>query len=147
MRSEIENAIRSAALERQFIFAGWGTGDRVKAEILGSRALILPSFSENMPIVIMEAMALGRPVISTYVAGIPELVKPDETGWLVPASDEAALAEAIRDCLAISGDQIARMGNAAKRHVADHHDTLKEAGKLKDLFANAIATRKQQRKT
>ena len=41
---------------------------------MAARALILPSFSENMPVVIMEAMALGRPVISTYIAGIPELV-------------------------------------------------------------------------
>jgi glycosyltransferase involved in cell wall biosynthesis len=147
MRSEIEDAIRSAGLERQFVFAGWGTGDRVKAEILSSRALILPSFSENMPIVIMEAMALGRPVISTYVAGIPELVQPGETGWLVPASDEVALAEAMRECLAISGDKIARMGHAAKRHVVDQHDTLKEAGKLKNLFAKTITARKQQCKT
>lgn len=147
MRSEIEDAIRGAGLERQFVFAGWGTGDRVKAEIMGSRALILPSFSENMPIVIMEAMALGRPVISTYVAGIPELVKPGDTGWLVPASDEIALAEAMRECLAISGDEIARMGHAAKRHVVDHHDTLKEAGKLKNLFAQTIVARTQQRQT
>jgi glycosyltransferase involved in cell wall biosynthesis len=139
MRGEIENAIRSAGVERQFIFAGWGTGDRVKTEILNARALILPSFSENMPIVIMEAMALGRPVISTYVAGIPELVNPGETGWLVPASNEIALADAMRECLAISDETITLMGNAAKRHVAECHDTQKEAAKLKELFAQSIA--------
>ena len=48
--------------------------------------MVLPSFAEGLPIVIMEAFALGRPVISTYIAGIPELVDR-EPGWLVPAGD------------------------------------------------------------
>ena len=78
----------------------------MKAEILAARALVLPSFSENMPVVIMEAMALGRPMISTYIAGIPELVQPGQTGWLVPASDEVALAEAMRGALNAPVDQL-----------------------------------------
>ena len=61
-----------------------------------ARALVLPSFAEGLPVVIMEAMALRRPVISTYVAGIPELVRPGENGWLVPAGDVEALAELCR---------------------------------------------------
>ena len=110
MRSLIEDAVQRAQLERQIIFAGWGSGDRVKAEILNARALVLPSFSENMPVVIMEAMALGRPVISTYIAGIPELVQPGQTGWLVPASDEGELAEAMQQCLTASATELERMG-------------------------------------
>ena len=57
-----------------------------------ARALVLPSFAEGLPVVIMEAMVLGRPVISTFVGGIPELVRPGENGWLVPAGDIEALA-------------------------------------------------------
>ena len=54
--------------------------------------MVLPSFAEGLPIVIMEALALGRPVVSTYIAGIPELVQHGESGWLVPAGSVAALA-------------------------------------------------------
>jgi glycosyltransferase involved in cell wall biosynthesis len=138
LRQQIEDAIREAQLARHFIFAGWGTGEQVRTEIQAARALLLPSFSENMPVVIMEAMALGRPIISTYIAGIPELVKPGQTGWLVPASDEIALAKAMRSALNTPVDQLANMGAAARRHVNDHHDSLKEAAKLKKLFARSI---------
>jgi glycosyltransferase involved in cell wall biosynthesis len=106
----------------------------VKAEIKAARALVLPSFSENMPVVIMEAMALARPVISTYVAGIPELVQPGKTGWLVPASDEIALAQAMREVLVAPVSELAAMGAAGRRHILDQHDALKEAKKLKCLW-------------
>jgi glycosyltransferase involved in cell wall biosynthesis len=138
MRINIENAIREAHLENQITLTGWAAGERVKAEILSSRAMVLASFSENMPVVIMEAMALGRPVISTYIAGIPELVHPGRTGWLVPASDENALAEAMRQALTASRVELEHMGQEARRHVADHHDSLKEAAKLKKLFERSI---------
>lgn len=137
MRTLVEEAIRQAGLEGQIVITGWASGDRVKAQIMEARALVLPSFSENLPVAIMEAMALGRPVISTYIAGIPELVRPGVTGWLVPASDEAALTEAMREALAAPVDQLAAMGIAARAHVLEHHDVLKEATKLKDLFEAA----------
>lgn len=135
MRSDVENAIRNGHLEQQISITGWVSGERVKSEILAARALILPSFSENMPVVIMEAMALGRPVISTYVAGIPELVRPGITGWLVPASDSDALADAIEECLTAPPDRLAAMGAAARAWIEDRHDVAKEASKLKALFA------------
>jgi colanic acid/amylovoran biosynthesis glycosyltransferase len=134
MRAQVEEAIRKAGLERQIAIIGWVSGERVKAEIAASRALVLPSFSENMPVVIMEAMALGRPVISTYIAGIPELVQPGVTGWLVPASDEIALAEAMREALAASVGRLQAMGTTARERVMERHDVLKEAAKLKTLF-------------
>src|SRR5262249_38923655 len=120
-------------------FGGWGSGDRVKAEILNARALVLPSFSENMPVVIMEAMALSRPVISTYIAGIPELVQPGHTGWLVPAIDEGELAEAVQQCLSASVADLARMGQNARKHVMEYHDNLKEAAKLLQLFERSLS--------
>ncbi len=65
---------------------GWISNDQVRNEILAARALVLPSFAEGLPVVIMEAMALGRPVISTFVAGIPELVETvSMAGWFRPA--------------------------------------------------------------
>jgi colanic acid/amylovoran biosynthesis glycosyltransferase len=134
MRPCLEDAIRQAGLEREITITGWISGDRVKAEILAARALVLPSFAENMPVVIMEALALGRPVISTYVAGIPELVLPGKTGWLVPAGDEIALANAMRDVLEASVERLTAMGDLGHRHIAGCHDALHEAVKLKYLF-------------
>ena len=134
MRAQVELAIERAGLEQQFSITGWVSADRVKAEILASRALVLPSFSENMPVVIMEAMALGRPVISTYIAGIPELVQPKVNGWLVPAGDETALAEALRQAIGASVEELTSMGVAGRDYVTENHDSLTEARKLKGLF-------------
>ena len=134
LREPIKDAIGAAGLEDAITLLGWGSGDRVKQAISDARALVLPSFAENLPVVIMEAMALGRPVISTYVAGIPELVEPGKTGWLAPAGDDAALALAIRAAVETPTATLAAMGAAGRDSVLRSHDSLKEAAKLKDLF-------------
>jgi colanic acid/amylovoran biosynthesis glycosyltransferase len=134
MRPQIEEAIRKAGLERQIKIAGWLSGERVKSEISAARALILPSFAENLPVVIMEAMACARPVISTYIAGIPELVIPGETGWLVPASDDVALAGAMRELIAESVEKLTNMGLKGRARVIERHDIRHEAAALKMLF-------------
>lgn len=100
MRLEIESLIAHHALEDRVSITGWADGEAVRQHILASRALILASFAEGLPVVLMEAMALGRPVLTTYMAGIPELVIHGETGWLVPAGNEDALVEAMQVCLA-----------------------------------------------
>jgi colanic acid/amylovoran biosynthesis glycosyltransferase len=82
----------------------------------------------------MEAMALRRPVISTFVAGIPELINPGENGWLIPAGDVEALTSAMQTCLDAPAEEIARMGDAASTRVLERHDMDKEAGKLNDFF-------------
>ena len=91
LRDDIEALVVEHRLEERVRITGWIDGEQVRDEILAARALVLPSFAEGLPVVIMEAMALRRPVISTFVAGIPELVAPGEHGWLVPAGDVEAL--------------------------------------------------------
>ena len=134
MRPNIEDAVRRAGLQDVVTITGWATGERVREEIAASRAMVLPSFAENLPVVIMEAMALGRPVIATYVAGIPELLQPGTSGWLVPAGDEIALADAMRDALETPIERLAVMGAAGRVQVIARHDARKEAAKLKSLF-------------
>ena len=80
MRPIIEERILRLRLQDRVRITGWISSAQVREELLGARALVLPSFQEGLPVVIMEAMALRRPVISTYIAGIPELVVPGETG-------------------------------------------------------------------
>jgi colanic acid/amylovoran biosynthesis glycosyltransferase len=76
MRGELETLIVRHDLQNMVRITGWISSDQVRDEILAARALVLPSFAEGLPVVIMEAMALRRPVISTYVTGIPELINP-----------------------------------------------------------------------
>ena len=134
MRAEIEQAIGRFGLQQQVRITGWISGDQVRTEILGSRALVLASFAEGLPVALMEAMALGRPVLTTFVAGIPELVLDREHGWLVPAGDVEALAGALEACLTTAPDVLATMGRAAQKRVLARHDIDVEAGKLALLF-------------
>jgi glycosyltransferase involved in cell wall biosynthesis len=134
MRAEAESRISAAGLTGRVSISGWVAADRVRHEILAARALVLPSFAEGLPVVIMEAMALGRPVISTYVAGIPELVMDRETGWLIPAGDVHALATAMEKCLASPPDVLDNFGNTGRELVHARHDATREARKLAEHF-------------
>ena len=140
MRSSIEEAVDRLDLRKFVTITGWADEERVREEIAASRCLVLPSFAEGLPVVIMEAMALGRPVISTYIGGIPELVKPGESGWLVPAGDSDALAEAMQQAIEASPEQLAEMGRSGRQAVLSRHDVQKEAAKLAALFEAAVGT-------
>lgn len=135
-RPEIEALIARHGLAHAVELRGWADGDAVKAALKASRAMVLPSFAEGLPIVIMEAFALGRPVISTYIAGIPELVDR-EAGWLVPAGDVAALADALRKCLETPMHRLEAMGENARARVEERHDLRDSARRLKALFDGA----------
>lgn len=134
LRAAIERATRDHGLERRVRITGWVSSNAVRDEILAARALVLPSFAEGLPVVLMEAMALRRPVLTTYVAGIPELVVPGENGWLIPAGSVDELAHAIKSCLLASGDDLERMGNAGYQRVLARHSVDSEASKLEALF-------------
>ena len=135
MRSELEARIRALGLAEQVSITGWLSSAEVRDEILAARALVLPSFQEGLPVVLMEAMALKRPVIATYIAGIPELVRHGVDGWLVPAGDVDGLAEAIEACLKAPTADIDRMGEVARARVTARHDIDREAAKLVRHFA------------
>jgi glycosyltransferase involved in cell wall biosynthesis len=138
-RPEIEADVAQRKLTDKVRLLGWLSGRQVRHEILTARALVLPSFAEGLPVVIMEAMALRRPVIATFVAGIPELVRPGANGWLVPASDVDALVEALRACLNASAGELSRMGETARECAQLLHDVNREAQELGRLFGSALA--------
>jgi len=139
MRPEIEALIKQHSLESKVIITGWISSKQVREEILASRAMVQPSFAEGLPVVIMEAMALRRPVLTTYVAGIPELVRPGENGWLFPAGDVDELVKVLEDFLRTPTEILEKMGQAAHQRVLERHSIDVEAAKLARLFAQAIS--------
>ncbi len=132
-RPEIESEIARLGVSQHVVIRGWMENSAVREEIKNARAFLLPSFAEGLPVVIMEALALGRPVISTYIAGIPELVDAG-CGWILPAGDEAALVRAMREVLTASPATLAMLGSEGRRRIEDRHDADKEAAKLARLF-------------
>ena len=134
MRAVIERRIEEVDLNDHVEITGWIDEAQVRQRILTSRALVLPSFAEGLPVVIMEAMALGRPVISTYVAGIPELVVPGQTGWLVPSGNCRQLAATICEVMTAPVEVLRTMGTQARDSVVKRHHVVTEAAKLEALF-------------
>ncbi len=139
LRPMLEARIAHHGLGARVSITGWASGAQVREHLLGARVMVLPSFAEGLPVVLMEALALGRPVISTAVAGIPELVRDGENGWLVPAGDVDALTDALRSALTAKSDALSALGRAGRQAVETRHRAATEAGTLRDLFAGALA--------
>ena len=139
MRTKIETLITKYALQNQIKITGWISSQQVREHILASQALVLPSFAEGLPVVIMEAMSLRRPVISTYIAGIPELVEHAENGWLCVAGDVDDLTRTMREALATPADRLQKMGDAAFERVTVRHNIDVEATKLAKYIKLSIS--------
>jgi colanic acid/amylovoran biosynthesis glycosyltransferase len=135
LRGELEKLIDKYRLRDSVRITGWISNKDVRHEIQSARALVLPSFSEGLPVVIMEAMALRRPVLTTYIAGIPELVRPGENGWLFPAGSLNELVNSLEECLATSIEDLQKLGDAGFERVIARHSIDVEAGKLAQLLA------------
>ena len=87
---------------------------------------------EGLPVVLMEAMLSGVPVVSTRISGIPELVEDGSTGWLAEPRDPSDLARVIRSALA--SDDLPRMRSNAVRKVQAEYDLASNAKRLGGLF-------------
>jgi len=114
-RAALENRAAELNLQREVHFLGRCDAGRVRGLLRGARALVVPSIYEGMPLVVLEAMEAGLPVIASRVSGIPEVVL-ESTGWLVPPEDPprltAALAEALTD-----PEEAGRRGEAGRRRL------------------------------
>jgi glycosyltransferase involved in cell wall biosynthesis len=134
------------ALERRAAELGFGPGGpavrflgrcgagRVRGLLRGARALVVPSIYEGMPLVVLEAMEAGLPVIASRVSGIPEVVADGQTGWLVPPEDPERLAGALAAALA-DPDEARRRGEAGRRRVEDEFRPARAAA----LWRQAVA--------
>jgi glycosyltransferase involved in cell wall biosynthesis len=143
MRAEVEALVARHGLEKQVRVAGSISTELLREELLDSRGLVLASFAEGLPMVIMEAMALRRPVLTTYVAGIPELVRSGETGWLFPAGSIDALTAAMEDCLSRPVEELRAMGEAGHARALARHSVEAQATQLAALFHDPLGAAAQ----
>ncbi len=114
---------------------GWRANIEVRKLVAESRVFLLPSFAEGLPVVIMEALALGRPVISTYIAGIPELVDA-QCGWLIPAGSVPDMVSVIRRALSVTPETLSAMAKEGRHRVELEHDLNKIARQIYGIFSN-----------
>ena len=136
LRDALTRQIAAAGLIEEVRLVGSLDGAGVRRLIEGARAFVLPSFAEGLPVVIMEALALERPVIATAIAGTPELVDA-ACGWLVPAGSAEAVADAMAAALDAPPETIAAMGREGRRRVVERHDAARNARALMAAIAAA----------
>jgi glycosyltransferase involved in cell wall biosynthesis len=140
LRSDLESAISRHGLVEKVKILGWASSDAIRRALDESCAFVLPSFAEGLPVVIMEAFARARPVLSTFVAGIPELVVPGRNGWLVPAGSVEDLAEGVRQILDTPLPRLQEMGLRGREDVKRLHDIDVVAREMVAHLRTALAS-------
>lgn len=145
MRPVIERRIAELGLEGVVHLTGVASPQEVERQVVAARAFVLASLTEGLPVAIMEALALGRPVIATNVGAIAELVLPGRTGWLVSAGSAEALAEAMLEALDTPVDTLAEMGRRGAALVGERHRAGAEVPRLERLLLAATTGRSPER--
>lgn len=136
--AETQQLVRQLGLHGRVRVPGWvGTAERTSL-LQASDMLVLPSYAENLPMVILEAFAHGVPVISTPVGAIPEVVVPERNGLLVKPGDVEGLASAIERLLNDASLR-QRMADAARRDHAEKYEMNDYLRRLSDLWRAALA--------
>lgn len=138
LRPRLEKRIEELGLRDRVTITGWINESQVRTLLRDSRGLVLPSSAEGLPVVIMEALAMGRPVISTHVAAIPELVRHGVNGWLVPAGDRVTLTKRISKTFSTPASELTTMGRKGRRRVKRFHNSITEGATLEALFQRYV---------
>ncbi len=131
LRPAVERAVSEKGLQEKVSFLG--IRDNVSNLLANCDLFVLPSDYEGLPLTVLEAMAAGKPVVSTRVGGVPELVEDGLTGFLVPPRDPEALSQAILR-LAKDRDLCQRMGQAGQRKVLERFDISQAARGYETLY-------------
>jgi len=145
-REEIKAIAQSLNLANQIDFVGYKSQTEVREYLQTSDIFVLPSFAEGVPVVLMEAMAAGVPVLTTQIAGVPELVTHGNSGWLVPPGNVASLTEGLA-ALIDDADLRNRFGKAGQDKVAAEFNVFLEAKKLADIFRQVAPSQPSPLKT
>jgi colanic acid/amylovoran biosynthesis glycosyltransferase len=119
------------------IFEGAVNQDRIRSLYAIADVLCLPSFAEGLPVVLMEAMSMNIPCVSSTIAGIPELIRDSIDGLLIPASDLDALVAALASL--IDNEELRnRLAKNGRARILEHYDLTRNVEKLAQIFAERI---------
>ena len=138
LRSTLEGFAEQMGLASQVSFPGAVGQDEIHALYAGASIFCLPSFAEGVPGVLMEAMAMELPVVSTRITGVPELIDDGRTGLLVAPGRTDQLADALERLLADPA-LCRKMGSAAREKVIREFNTDHSAKQLYALFADQLS--------
>lgn len=137
-RESLEDDARRRGLNGAVVFEGAVNPDRIRAIYEAADLFALASFAEGIPVVLMEAMAMEIPCVATMITGIPELIRNGQDGLLVPASDDAAMAHAIR--LLMDDFEVRRtLGKAGRERVAQFYNLDVNIPRLERIFRRRLA--------
>lgn len=128
--------LQAERLGADVTFTGHLSGDALHGLIGRARALVLPSeWYENAPISVLEAYALGRPVIGAAIGGIPEMVREGETGLLATSGSAEDLARQLSAIAALTSAERRRMGRAGRQWVIEEFSSRAHRDRLMALYA------------
>lgn len=134
---ELQKIAADLELEKKVIFHGAQSAEFVKDRFDWADLFVLSSRVEGLPIVCMESMATGTPIIATRISGIPEMIRDRDNGLLVPPDDPLALADAIEYAYR-NPDQLIEMAKKGRITIESEFDRDKCTAQLIDLWENAI---------
>ena len=119
------------------VFSGHLAKEALVGVLQSARAIVVPSeCNENAPLSLLEAYATARPVIGANIAGIPELIREDETGALFPTGNVHALADTLERFARLPDTRLAEMGNAGRRWVEQDFNPAIYRDRLLELYAS-----------
>lgn len=134
-RTKLEHQAKALGLTDLVSFVGYKSQSEVAEALAATDIFVLPSFAEGVPVVLMEALAAQVPVVTTQIAGVPELVEHGTSGQLVPPGDRDALTQALNALLS-DPDLRRQMGAAGRAKVMADYTIATEAAKLSALFSD-----------
>lgn len=143
LRKRLETTVEELGIYIKVNFVGPKTHEEVRDLMMQAHVFLLPSVTaqngdqEGIPVVLMEAMAIGLPVLSTLHGGIPELVLDGQSGFLVPERDVHTLAERL-EYLIEHPDLWPAMGRAGRRFVEEQHDIRKLNRRLVEIYETLL---------
>lgn len=139
LRGELEAKVRSWGLGDGIRFEGYLSGAALHDAVRSARVVVVPSeWYENQPYAVLEAFAMGKPVIGSTMGGIPEMVRNGVTGWTFPPGDAQRLGDAIRQALD-DPRRATDMGRSARRQVEERHDPKKHIEELLSIYDEVAA--------
>jgi glycosyltransferase involved in cell wall biosynthesis len=137
-RAELERLAEALPAGERLRFTGVVGQDEVRELYAAAAIFCLPSRSEGLPAVLIEAMACALPVVATRIDAVPELISDGENGLLVEPDDPEALRAAL-DRLCADSELRARLGSAARATVGERHDLSRQADQMGELLRSASA--------